>query len=197
MQEFLLEYGLLAVFLCAIVENDVTFILTGVIVHLSTMHPVPAIVAGLAGALLHDSLWFGLGHWRSETVRSHRVYRRVGPAVERLAARFGPWELFVCRFIYGTRTPSLVFWGVQRLSVTTFLLIEILALTLWGTVLVALGYFLSNGAAIIIGKVKSMERWMLSALIIAAVGFFLARVFTRYELRKRLQSSAAKSPSQE
>lgn len=197
MQEFLLEYGLLAVFLCAIVENDVTFILTGVIVHLSTMHPVPAIVAGLAGALLHDSIWFGLGHWRSETVRSHRVYRRVGPAVERLAARFGPWELFVCRFIYGTRTPSLVFWGVQRLSVTTFLLIEILALTLWATVLVALGYFLSNGAAIIIGKVKSMERWMLGALIIAVVGFFLARVFTRYELRKRLQGGAAKPDVQE
>src|SRR6187200_1118185 len=109
MQDFLLEYGLLAVFLCAIAENDVTFILTGVAVHLSSMHPVPAIVAGLAGALLHDSIWFGLGHWRSETIRSHRVYRRVGPAVERLAARFGPWELFACRFIYGTRTPSLVF----------------------------------------------------------------------------------------
>jgi len=149
MQEFLLEYGLLAIFLCAIVENDVTFILTGVMVHLSPMHPVPAIVAGLAGALLHDSIWFGLGQWRSDTVRSHRVYRRVGPAVERLAARFGPWELFVCRFIYGTRTPSLVFWGVQRLSLTTFLLIETLALTLWATVLVALGYFLSSAAQLI------------------------------------------------
>lgn len=193
MQEFLFEYGLLAIFLCAIVENDVTFILTGVIVHLSPIHPVPALVAGLSGALLHDSIWFCLGHWRSDTIKTHRVYRRVGPAVERLATRFGPWELFVCRFIYGTRTPSLVFWGVQRLSITTFLLIETLALTLWGTVLVALGYLLSNGAAVIVGKVKSMERWMLGALIIAAVGFFLARVFTRYELRKRLSGGGSKS----
>jgi membrane protein DedA with SNARE-associated domain len=186
MQEFLLEYGLLAIFLCAIVENDVTFILTGVVVHLSPIHPVPALVAGLSGALLHDSIWFWLGHWRSETIRSHRVYRRVGPAVERLATRFGPWELLVCRFIYGTRTPSIVFWGVQRLSVTTFLLIETLALTAWGTVLVGLGYFLSNSAAAIIGRVKSMERWMLCALIIAVVGFLLARLLTRYEIRKRL-----------
>ena len=186
MQEFLLEYGLLAIFLCAIVENDVTFILTGVVVHLSPTHPVPAFVAGLSGALLHDAIWFWLGHSRSETVRSHRVYRRVGPAVERLAARFGPMELFVSRFFYGTRTASIVFWGVQRLSVTTFLLIEVFALSVWGIVLIVMGYFLSTGAAAVIGRVKSMERWMLCALIIAAVGFFLARVITRHEIRKRI-----------
>ena len=186
MQDFLLEFGQLAAFLCAIVESDVTFILTGVIVHLGMIEAVSAVVAGIAGALIHDSIWFWLGHSRSETIRSHRVYRRVGPAVERLANRFGPWELFVCRFIYGTRTPSLVFWGVQRLSVTKFLLIEGLALTLWGTILATLGYLLSNSAAAIIGRVKSMEHWMLGALIIAVAGFLLARLFTRYEIRKRL-----------
>ncbi len=186
MQEFLLEYGQLAVFLCAIIENDVTFILTGVVVHLGMLEVVSAVVAGIAGALVQDTFWFWLGHTRSETIRSHRVYRKVGPAVERLANKFGPWELFVCRFIYGTRTPSLVFWGVQRLSVTTFLLIEVLALTVWGTILTTLGYLLSNSAAAVIGTVKSMERWILGALIIAFVGFFLARLFTRYEIRKRL-----------
>ena len=186
MQEFLLEYGLLAIFLCAIVENDVTFILSGVIVHLSAIHPIPALVAGLCGALLHDSIWFWLGHYRSETIRSHRVYRRVGPAVERLANKFGPWELLVCRLFYGARTASIVFWGVQRLSVTTFLLIETIALTVWGSVLLALGYFLSTSAAAIIGKVRSMERWMLGALVIAIAGFLLARLITRYEIRRRL-----------
>jgi membrane protein DedA with SNARE-associated domain len=186
MQEFLLEYGLLAIFLCAIAENDVTFLLSGVIVHLSTIHPVPALVAGLCGALLHDTAWYAIGHWRSETVRSHRVYRRVGPAVERLAAKFGPWELLICRLFYGTRTASIVFWGVQRLSIVTFLLIETIALTIWGSFLVALGFFLSTSAAAIIGKVRSMERWMLCALVIAIAGFLLARLITRYEIRRRL-----------
>ena len=186
MQEFLLEYGLLAIFLCGIVENDVTFLLTGVAVHLSGIHPVPALVAGLSGALLHDSLWFWIGHYRADTIKAHRVYRRIGPAVERMAAKFGPWELLVCRFFYGTRISSIVFWGVQRLAVTSFLLIETIALVVWGAVLVTTGYLLSAGAAAIIGRVKSMERWMLCALIIAIVGFFLARVYTRHEIRKRL-----------
>ena len=186
MQEFLIEYGLLAIFLCGIVENDVTFILSGVVVHLSGLHPVPALVAGLSGALLHDSIWFWLGHYRADTVKAHRVYRRIGPAIERMAAKFGPWELLVCRFFYGTRISSIVFWGVQRLSVTSFLLIETIALTIWGAVLLTAGYVLSTGAAAIIGRVKSMERWMLCALVLAVVGFLLARVITRYEIRKRL-----------
>jgi hypothetical protein len=38
-----------------------------------------------------------------------------------------------------------------------------------------------------------MERWMLCALIIAVAGFFLARVFTRYELRKRLPGNDGKT----
>jgi membrane protein DedA with SNARE-associated domain len=103
-----------------------------------------------------------------------------------MAAKFGPWELLVCRFFYGTRISSIVFWGVQRLSLTSFLLIETIALTIWGAVLVTTGYLLSTGAAAIIGRVRSMERWMLCALIIAIVGFFLARVYTRHEIRKRL-----------
>ena len=186
MAEFLSAYGQLAAFLCAILENDVTFLLLGVLAHLQMIDAVCALLACLAGALVHDTLWFWLGRARSETIKSHRVYRRVGPAVERLAARFGPSELFISRFVYGTRTASIVFWGVQGLTLTTFLLIEIAALALWGSALLAVGYVFSHAAAAIIGRVRSIEGWMLSAFIIAGALLLGARIFTRYSLRKRL-----------
>lgn len=186
MAEFLSAYGQLAAFLCAIFENDVTFILIGVLAHLQMIDPLRALLAGLAGALVHDSLWFWLGHARSETIKRHRVYRRVGPAVERLAARFGPAELFLSRFVYGTRTASIVFWGVQRLALTTFLLIEIVALALWGSALAAAGYGFSHAAAAIIGHVRNVEGWMLGAFIMAVALFLAARIATRHSLRKRL-----------
>ena len=188
MQDFLIDYGLLAIFLCAVVENDITFILVGVLAHLGKADLVAAMLAGLGGALVHDSIWFWLGHTRAETIKSHSVYRRVGPAVERLAAQFGPWELFFCRFVYGTRTPSLVFWGVQQLPIRQFLLIEGLALSLWGSVLAGLGFFLSNIAAIVIGRVKSFEHWMLGAFLLAGAGFLAARLITRHEIKKRLMT---------
>lgn len=183
-----MQYGLAAIFFCALLENDVTFVFTGVVIHLGLVDPTLALIYVLAGALLHDSFWFWLGHTKSESIRASRVYRRLGPAVERLAARFGPWELFLCRFIYGTRNPSLVFWGAHRLSVGKFLKIEIIALTIWGSFLTMLGFCLSNAAAALIGTIKSMERWMLGALGVIILGALVARIFTRYEIRKRLLS---------
>jgi membrane protein DedA with SNARE-associated domain len=186
MENFLIQYGLLAVLFCALFENDVTFILTGVIIHRGMVDPVLGVLYGLAGALGHDLLWFWLGHSKSDHIRQSRVYRRIGPLVERLATRFGAWELFFCRFVYGTRNPSLVFWGVQRLPLAKFLAIECLSLVIWGTFLASLGYCLSNAATLLIGKVKSFEHLLLGIAVLVVLGVFGMRAFARYEIRKRL-----------
>ncbi len=186
MQNFLSDYGLIALFLCAIFENDVVFIMTGVVVHLGIVHPESAFLACLAGALLHDSLWFWLGHARSDSIRSSRVYRKLGPAVERLAARFGPWELLLSRFIYGTRNPSLVFWGTQKLSVFRFAAIELTAFMIWGGALTGLGYFLSDRAQALIGGIGSVERFLLGALGVALLIYAGGRVLSRHEVKKHL-----------
>lgn len=184
MEQFLIQYGLWAVFCCAVVENDVTFALAGVVVHLGFIHPVGAVIFGVLGALIHDSFWYWIGRTRSETIRASRVYRKVGPAIERLADRFGPWELFFCRFVYGTRSPSLIFWGIHGLDFWRFLFIEIIALSIWGTLLTTAGYVLSTGALALIGQIKSMERWVIIAFVIVVGGVFLARGLTRYEIKK-------------
>lgn len=186
MQNFLSEYGILAIFLAAIVENDVVFIMTGVVVHLGVVHPESAFLACLAGALVHDSLWFWLGHARSETIRNSRIYRKLGPAVERLAARFGPWELLVSRFFYGTRNPSLVFWGTRKLSIFRFLAIEVTAFMIWGGALTGLGYFLSDRAEALIGEVGSVERFLLGALGVALLIYLGGRWLSRHEVKKHL-----------
>jgi len=186
MEEFLIQYGLLAVLVCALLENDVTFILTGVIIEQGIVNPYLGLLYCLAGALGHDLLWYSLGKAKSDTIRQSRVYRRVGPLVERLAARFGLWELFFCRFVYGTRNPSLVFWGVQRLPLMKFLAVEITALAIWGTFLAGLGYFLSDRAALVIGRVKSVEHWLLGAAVIVVVIVISMRLLARHEIRKRL-----------
>lgn len=186
MQNFLTDYGLIAIFLAAIFENDIVFIMTGVVIHLSVVHPESAFLACLGGALLHDSLWFWLGHARSESIRSSRVYRKLGPAVERLAKRFGPWELLLSRFIYGTRNPSLVFWGTQKLSVFRFAAIEITAFMIWGGALTGLGYFLSDRAQALIGEIGSVERFLLGALGVAILIYLGGRLLSRHEVKKHL-----------
>lgn len=195
MQQFLIQYGLVAIFLCALLETDVSFILTGVVIHLGVVHPFPAVIAMLAGALAHDTTWYSAGRFRADAIRNSRLYRKVGPFVEKLVSRFGVWELFLCRFVYGTRNPSLLFWGVHHLPWHRYFAIQLLSLSLWGAMMVSLGYFLSDRAEAVIGKVKHAEKFLLLALAIVSAGFFAIRHLARYIIARRCQPSPKKSAS--
>ncbi len=188
MREFLNLYGLWAAFVLALIENDVAFIAIGVVAKLGDDNPITpdlnlfaVIPAAIIGALIHDSVWFAVGHWNSDTIRSSRVYRRVGPMIERLARRFGPWEIFLARFVYGTRNPSSVFWGIQRLPWMKFAAIEVLALTIWGGLLTAVGFHSTAWALRMMGKVerKNHLHLLLIAMLVAFVVIALLRIFNR------------------
>ena len=188
MRDFLNHYGLWAAFVLALIENDVAFIAIGVVLKLGDENPLTpdlnlftAIPAAIIGALIHDSVWFTVGHMNSDVIKSSRVYRRIGPMVERLAERFGPWEIFIARFIYGTRNPSSVFWGIQKLPYAEFAGLEVLSLTIWGGLLTTAGYHSTAWALKLIGKVQPQHhaRLLISAILIAFVVVALLRYFNR------------------
>jgi membrane protein DedA with SNARE-associated domain len=188
MRDFLTTYGLWAVFFLAVVENDVAFIGIGVAWKLGSddvatpdINMWAAFPVVILGALLHDTFWFVIGHVKSAAIKASRVYRRVGPTVERLADRLGPRELLVARFFYGTRTASSVFWGIQKLPYTQFAGLELLALTVWGSLLVALGFHATSLALKIIGHVdqSNYARLLMGAIVVAFIGVAVVRFFNR------------------
>ena len=187
MRDFLNHYGLWAAFLLALLENDVAFIAIGVVGRLGDgdattpddFNVMAAMAAAVVGALIHDSCWFAIGHQHSEWFKSSRVYQRIGPAIERFANRFGPWEIFFARFVYGTRNPTSVFWGIHRLRYATFAGIDLLALTLWGGLLVSIGFNFTSLALRIIGRV---ERNHHGHLLIIALAVALVWIFTKGRL---------------
>ena len=193
MREFLNIYGLWAAFLLALIENDVAFIAIGVVAKLGDNNPITpdlnlfaVIPAAIIGAIIHDSVWFWMGHLHSDTIKSSRVYRRIGPMVERLARRFGPWEIFLARFVYGTRNPSSVFWGIQRLPWLKFAGIELLALMIWGGILTATGFHSTGWALRLLGKVESKNhpQLLLIAILVAFIVLALVGLFNRHEIVK-------------
>ena len=208
MREFLNTYGLWAAFLLALIENDVAFIAIGVVWKLGDDNPITpdlniftALPAAIIGALIHDSVWFTIARMNSASIKASRVYRRIGPMVERLAERFGPWEIFVARFIYGTRNPSSVFWGIQHLPYAEFAGLEVLALTVWGSLLVTIGFHATGWALKLIGKVehKQHPQLLLIAIVVAFVVVALLRYFNRrgiVKIQKKVEARehAAEEP---
>jgi membrane protein DedA with SNARE-associated domain len=176
LEEIIVRFGLVAVYIGAAIEGDVILVLSGVTAHLGFVNLPLAMGVGAAGCLTGDMVWYVAGRLRSDAIKGVRAYRVVGPTVERIATRVGPWQIVTSRFLYGTRIATMVFWGVRRLSFPRFVLIDLVGCAVWAALLGTLGYAASRGAMIILGEVKRVEFWLLGAAAGSVIVFLAIRI---------------------
>lgn len=169
MEELIVRLGPLAVLLGAAAEYDGTLIVAGVAAHLRLLGLGTALVCGAVGGLLGDSGWYAVGRMGGAAIRGRAAYRRVGPVVERLAGRIGPWQIVLARFVFGTRTATMIFWGMRGLPYPRFAALDLLGTSLGAACLVTAGFAASGTAERLLGEVKEVERWLLAAVAAAVV----------------------------
>jgi membrane protein DedA with SNARE-associated domain len=182
LQQLLIDYGLIGVIVGSAFEGDFTLLLGGVVAHLGIFAFPLAVAAGAIGSLLGDTAWYALGRIRGPRFREGKLYRRVGPTIERLANRMGPWELLAARFVYGTKAARMVFWGLQGLSLPRFLLIDALGCVLGSLVFTSLGYLVSGSATVLMGHVQRFELWLLGAFIVGIIIVIVIDRTAKHEL---------------
>ena len=182
LQQLLIRYGLIAVLVGSAVEGDFTLLFAGVVARLGIFAFPLAVAAGALGSLVGDTAWYSLGRFRGPRFREGRFYRRVGPTVERLARQLGPWQLVAARFVYGTKSASMIFWGLHGLSFRRFLLIDSVGCVLGSLVFTSLGYLLSGSAMALLGHVKRVELWLLGGAIVGVLVVMLIDRTAKHEL---------------
>ena len=182
LQQLLIRYGLIAVLVGSAIEGDFTLLFAGVVARLGIFAFPLAVAAGALGSLVGDTAWYSLGRFRGPRFREGRFYRRVGPTVERLARQLGPWQLVAARFVYGTKSASMIFWGLHGLSFRRFLLIDCVGCLLGSLVFTTLGYLLSGSAMALLGHVKRVELWLLGGAIVGVLVVMLIDRTAKHEL---------------
>jgi membrane protein DedA with SNARE-associated domain len=182
LQQILIQYGLVAVLIGSAIEGDFSLLLAGVVSHLGIFPFLWAVAAGTVGSLVGDTAWYALGRLRGPRFREGKLYRRVGPTIDRLARQLGPWELLAARFVYGTKAASMVFWGLHGLSLPRFLLIDTLGCAIGATVFTGLGYLVSGSAMVLLGKVRRIQLWLLGGLIVGIVIVYIIHRTAKHEL---------------
>jgi membrane protein DedA with SNARE-associated domain len=181
-QQLIIRHGLLAVLVGSAFEGDFTLILAGVVAHLG-FFPFPlAIAVGALGSFIGDSIWYALGRFRGPRFRAGRIYQRVGPRIQRLADRFGPWQLLLARFVYGTKAASMVFWGLHGLEFRRFGPIDALGCVLGSAVFTGLGYLVSGSATLLLGRVRRVQLWLMGAVLAGAVLVLIIHLTAKREL---------------
>ena len=182
LKSLLIRFGLVAVFFGSAGEGDVSLMMAGLVAHLGIFTFPLAVVVGSVGSMAGDLAWYGVGRVRGPRFRAGRFYRRVGPTVERLAGRLGPWQLVAARFVYGTKGVSMIFWGLHGLSLRRFILIDAVGCVLGSLVFTGLGYLLSGSATALLGHVRQVELWLLGGVIGAAVIVCMVAKTAKHEL---------------
>lgn len=185
MQDFLVRFGPIAVFVATAFEGDLGLIVGGVAAHLGLMHPLVVGVLGALGGFCGDAVWFAIGRRSADTIRRSAAWRRVGPTVERLVVRFGPRQILLARPVWGTRVATMLFWGTQRLAPARFVALDLPACTVWAVLLVSLGYYSSASVEALLGKVRRAEEWLTVAVVVAVVAGVGARLLQRSRAASR------------
>jgi membrane protein DedA with SNARE-associated domain len=186
-QDFLVHFGPIAVFVATAVEGDLGLIVGGVAAHLGLVHPLVVVVLGALGGFCGDAVWFAIG-WRSaDAIRRSAAWRRVGPTVERLVARFGPRQILLARPVWGTRVATMLFWGTERLSPARFVALDLPACTVWAVLLVSLGYYSSASAEALLGKVRRAEEWLAVAVLVAVGAALCGHLLVRSRAASRIE----------
>jgi membrane protein DedA with SNARE-associated domain len=184
-QDLLARFGPIAVFLATAVEGDLGLIVGGVAAHLGVMHPLVVGIMGTLGGFCGDAVWFTVGRRSADAIQRSSAWRRVGPTVERLAARFGPGQILLARPVWGTRVASMVFWGTQRLAPARFAALDLPACTVWAVLLVSVGYYSSASVEALLGKVRHVEEGLTVAVLLAIFVGFGGRLLLRRRAASR------------
>ncbi len=174
-------FGESFVFLSLLFPGTVILIAAGTLVSEGILSPLPAMVAGIAGAILGDSVSFWLG-------------KKFGPALpkiwpfrahpDQLAGgisffeRFGGSSVFIGRFFGPLRAVVPLAAGMMRMSPLRFYTANILSALIWAPALVLFGDQLAQ----LLGQENLATKILYVSLAAAAVAVFAAwvrRLFSR------------------
>ena len=177
MELLLIKYGLVAVFVAAMLEADVIPILAGVAAHRGYFDPPIAVAVASLGALAGDCVWFYLG--RSGVISKRKLVQRLMAKAEILFQRVGHWQIPASHVIYGTRVATMTFLGARGSSVGRFVLVDGVSCLALTTLLFCLGFALSASVSMILVDVKRIELVLLAAVALFALVFHLLQRFGR------------------
>jgi membrane protein DedA with SNARE-associated domain len=189
LNQLILDYGVYAVFVLAMVEGDITLLIAGVLAHSQFFGEYSfarVLFWGTFGGVVSDNAAYVMGRGFRKGVRESRFYRAAKPRIERLTRNFGPLSIFFSKYIYGLRWAACIFYGVGRMPYWRFLILSLGSCFMWVFVLSGAGYFFSGAVSGLIGDFQRLGKVLLLIVVMGILGFYLVE---RYWLSKKVEEA--------
>ena len=200
-EHFLLVYGYLLLFAWVLIEQlGIPLPATPVLLAAGALSAGPkldfslALLAGLLAAILADSIWYAIGRRYGHHVLRFLCKLSLEPTscvrrTQNSYGRSGDLTLVFSKFVPGLATLAPPIAGQNRMPFSRFLLLDSIGATLWLGALLAAGRFFGSLIAHTPGALAWMGRFSGGLLVLAIIGFFVARLLRRRMILKRLVAS--------
>lgn len=170
-------------FLCGIgfpMAEEFVLLAGGVLVASGMLNPVLMFLSTFLGVMIGDVMLFFVGRGLATRLTSlAHVTRWLSH--ERLAkgrvffARHGSTTVFLARFLPGLRAPTFLLAGTMQLGIWRFVVMDMMAACIFVPVICWIGYLFADRVDIIAIWFQSLERVILTLLVIMGLSGFIWR----------------------
>jgi len=163
LEEFIQNWGYVAVFLGALIEGESIILPAGAFAHQGYLSLGWVMLVAFTGTLLADQGLYYLGrHYGSHFLDKYPSWRERADRAFKLLHRFESAYILSFRFIYGIRIISPVIIGVSGVSPKRFTILNIIAAAIWSVLSCSAGYFLAD----VITHEHNLPKYILGGVIV-------------------------------
>lgn len=190
MQEFIINYGLISVFIIVALEyanfplpSEIILTGLGMIAAKYDMNIISilivSVLGGLAGSILNYYIGLKLGRCALEKMMM--IFPRSKNSIKKsykFICKYDKTSVCISRIIPVARTVISIVAGVVDMNLFLFTIYSAIGITLWNTVLIFVGYIVEDNLTIIIGLVKKYSLGI-SFLILIILAIYLLNKFVK------------------
>jgi membrane protein DedA with SNARE-associated domain/rhodanese-related sulfurtransferase len=187
------QHGLLVVFLNALLAQGgfplpliPILMMTAALASQSAFQILEVVLAAVCGTLIADFVQYWCGRRYGQRFLGLLCKISFSPdfcvrRTEEVFARIGPWSLILAKFIPGLSLISVAMAGVTKMSVLTFLLLDLVGGSLFIGIIVALGVIFQDAISSLLSTLVDYGKFGVVAVLVA-IGLY---VFIKW-LQRRL-----------
>jgi membrane protein DedA with SNARE-associated domain len=137
-------------------------------------------LGALTGSFIADQIYFYVG--KANIIHKIKNHHKCKNTIEKLPGfikRIGErnifLEIFVTKFIYGTRAAAVISISHKKIPYRKFIISDFFAIFCWALIIVPAGYLAGRGITFFLLFFKGLERFLLIALLLLIIYFLVVK----------------------
>ena len=181
MEEYLREFGYLALFIGTFLEGETILIIAAYLASKGMLNIYLVMLSAVAGTVLGDQTYFYIGRIQGISfIQKRPNLKKKWVRISGLIERRENIIILAYRFVYGFRNITPFALGILNIHAMKFLVLNVIAATVWAISFSVLGY---TFGAMIRNDIETYEKvFALGILFIAVLAAFI------YWLKKRMKN---------